>query len=144
LPVEKVAWQTEARAETAADPAQVWELWEDPARWPEWNDEIRSGTLEGPFQVGSVALIKPKGFPSLRFRLVGIEPGRLLTSETHLPGARLRHDHIVERDGKTTVIRNRMSLLGPTARFWGLLYGWRLRRSVRGFVARERELAEAA
>lgn len=142
--MEKVVWQTEARAETAADPARVWELWEDPARWMEWNDELRSGVLEGPFAVGSVARVQPKGFPALRMHFVAIEPGRLLTSEARLPGVRLRHDHIVEREGGTTVIRNRMSLLGPAARAWALLYGWRLRRSVRGFVARERELAESA
>ena len=140
----QVTWQTEARAETGADPARVWDLRQDPARWPDWNDEIRSGTLEGSFQVGSAALIKPKGFPALRFRFVAIEPGRLLTSEARLPGVRLRHDHLVERNGERTVICNRMYLLGPAARLWGALYGWRLRRSVRGFVKRERELAEVA
>jgi hypothetical protein len=115
-----------------------------PARWPEWNDEIQSGTLEGPFEVGSLALIKPKGFLTLRMRFVGIEPGRLLTSEARLPPVPFRHDHLVTREGEVTVIRNRMYLLGPLARIWALLYGWRLRRAVRGYVARERELAEAA
>jgi hypothetical protein len=141
--VNSVAWETEARAPTSADPARVWALWEDPARWPDWNDEIRSAALEGPFAVGSVARIKPKGFWTLRFQLLAIEPGRLLTSEAKLPGVRLRHDHLVEGEGGTTVIRNRMYLLGPAARVWALFYGWRLRRSVRGFVERERELAEA-
>jgi hypothetical protein len=140
--VEKVVFEAEARAETSADPARVWELWENPARWPEWNDEIKSGTLEGPFEVGSLALIKPKGFLTLRMRFVAIEPGRLLTSEARLPPVRFRHDHLVTREGEVTVIRNRMYLLGPLARIWALLYGWRLRRAVRGYVARERELAE--
>jgi uncharacterized protein YndB with AHSA1/START domain len=89
--MEKVIWQTEARAETSADPARVWELWENPARWPEWNDEIRSGTLDGPFEVGSVAVIKPKGFPTLRMHFLEIEPGRLLLDEARLPGVRFRH-----------------------------------------------------
>ncbi len=133
-----------ASVESSADPTLVWELWEDPARWPEWNDEIRSGVLEGTFAVGSVARIKPRFFPELAFLFVAIEPGRLLTSEARLPGARLRHDHVVTREGKVTVISNRMSLLGPLAGIWGLLFGWRLRRSVRGFVKRERELAEGA
>ena len=68
-----MAWSTEARTETDADP--------------------RSGSLEGPFRVGSV---------------------------------------------------NRMTLVGPASRDWAVLYGWRLRRSVRGFVQRERALAEDA
>ena len=59
-------------------------------------------------------------------------------------GARLRHDHLVEREGERTLIRNRLYLLGPAAPVWRLLYGWRLRRSVRSFARRERELAEAA
>jgi Polyketide cyclase / dehydrase and lipid transport len=139
-----MAWSTEARTETDADPARVWELWDDPSRWADWNDEISSGSLEGPCRVGSVALIKPKGFPALRFQFVAIEPGRLLTSEARMPGTRLRHDHIVERQGQKTVIRNRMTLVGPASRVWAVLYGWRLRRSVRGFVQRERALAEDA
>ena len=137
-------FEAEARAETSAEPARVWELWEDPGRWPEWNHEIRSGTLEGPFEVGSVAVVKPKGFPTLRMRFLAVEPGRLLTDEARLPGLRFRHDHLVTREGEVTVISNRMYLLGPLARLWALLYGWRLRRAVRGYVERERELAEAA
>ena len=141
--MEKVVWETEARAETSVDPTRVWELWENPARWPDWNDEIESGSLEGPFEVGSVARIKPRFFPPLAFHFVAIEPGRLLTSEARLPGVRLRHDHLVTRQGGVTTISNRLYLLGPVARVWAVLYGWRLRRSVRGFVTRERELAES-
>src|SRR5262245_19114006 len=100
--------------------------------------------MEGEFEVGSCAVIKPKIFPTMRFHFIEIDPGRLLISEARMLGARLRHDHLVEPDGEETLIRNRIYLLGPTARFWGLLYGWRLRRSVRGFARRERELAEAA
>ena len=51
--------------------------------------------------------------------LIGIEPGRLLTTEARLPGVRMRHDHLVEREGEgegeRTVIRNRMYLLGPAS-----------------------------
>ncbi len=142
--MEKVVWETEARAETPVDSARVWELWENPGRWLEWADELRSARLEGPFEVGSVAVVKPKGFFTLRMHLIGIESGRLLTTEARLPGVRMRHDHLVERERERTVIRNRMYLLGPAARVWAALYGWRLRRSVRGFVEQERELAEAA
>lgn len=91
-----------------------------------------------------MAKIKPKAFPAMDFHFIAIEPGRLLTSESRLPGVRLRHDHLVERRGGVTVISNRMYLLGPAARAYGLLFGWRLRRSVRSFARREKELAEAA
>ena len=144
IEMSKPPWETQASSRTDADPARVWELWENPESWADWNDEIQSGSLEGPFEVGSVARIKPKLFPAMGFHFVAIEPGRLLTSEARLPGVRLRHDHLVTREGGVTVITNRMYLLGPLARVWGLLYGWRLRRSVKGFVERERELAEAA
>jgi hypothetical protein len=137
-------WETSASTETSAPTSAVWELWEDPARWVEWNAEIVSGELEGPFAVGSVARIKPRAFPRLGFELVEIDPGRLLVSQTRLPGIRLRHYHLVEGDGHLTKITNRMCLVGPAAPIYGLLFGWRLRRSVRGFARREQELAEAA
>ena len=64
-----------------------------------------------------MAVVKPKGFLTLRMHLIGIEPGRLLTTEARLPGVRMRHDHLVEREGEgeRTVIRNRMYLLGPAS-----------------------------
>jgi hypothetical protein len=139
-------WEASACTQTSAPTSAVWELWEDPARWVEWNDEIVSGELEGPFAVGSIARIKLRAFPRLGFEFIEIDPGRLLVSQTRLPGVRLRHYHLVEGEGEgdLTKITNRMCLVGPAAPIYGLFLGWRLRRSVRGFARREQELAEAA
>jgi hypothetical protein len=137
-------WIAEGTAETTASPAQVWELWEDPTRWDDWNPGINSGELEGPFAVGSVAIIDPKGFTKLRFRFVEIDPGRLLVSEARLPGGRLRHDHLVEKDdGCGARILNRLTISGPLGWAWALAFGRRLRREVKDYARLEKELAEA-
>jgi hypothetical protein len=46
-------WATEQTAETSASPEQIWGLWGDVARWPEWNGDIERIELNGEFAPGS-------------------------------------------------------------------------------------------
>lgn len=123
-------------------PHDVWQLWSDPARWPDWNRDIERASLEGPFALGSVARIKFRRGPALRFEITALEPERLFTDETRLPLARLGHEHRVEPAGGRVRIRNRLYFDGSAARLYGLLMGRRMRASVRRFVELEKRLAE--
>ena len=136
-------WSAQHEEETAADPAAVWALWEDPARWPQWNHEIPSARLDGPLAHGATARVRfRRGIP-VKFRIVEFEPGRSFTDEGRLPGARMGHEHVVSvGDDGTVRIRNRIYIDGPAARLYVLLMGRRVRRGLPRFVARERALAE--
>ena len=136
----------EARHELVADarPEDVWPLWSDPARWADWNRDIECAWLEGPLESGAIARIKFRRRGTLRFRIIALEPGRLLIDETRLPLVRMGHAHRVEPVGEGVRIRNLVYLDGPAARLYGVLMGRRIRASVITFVERERELAEAA
>jgi ligand-binding SRPBCC domain-containing protein len=138
-------WEAEAEIETAAPPDAVWELWDDPTRWTEWNEQLASVRMAGPLALGGKARIRFKRSPlPLTFTITALEPGRLFTDETRLPGARLGHQHLVESAGPRTQIHNRLYFDGPAERLWAFLAGRRMRSSVRAFVERERELAEAS
>jgi hypothetical protein len=139
-----MVWEAKAESETAAGPEVVWRLWEDPARWSEWNEDIAWARLEGPFEAGAKARIKFKRGLTLTFTVTELERGRLFTDEARMAGARLGHEHLVERSDERTRIQNRLYFEGPAERLYGLLMGRRMRRSVRCFVERERALAEAA
>jgi hypothetical protein len=133
-------WEAKAQCETEAGPEAVWALWENPQRWSEWNDEIASVRADGPLESGSRITIRFKRSLPLRFTVIEWEPGRLFTDEARLPGARLGHEHLVERVGDRTRIQNRLYIDGPAERLYALL----VPRSVKRFVERERVLAEAA
>lgn len=128
---------------SSASPDAVWELWRDASRWPEWNDGIESGELEGELAVGAKARIKFRRGGTMTFDVVAHEPERLFVDEARLPGCRFGHEHRLEPAGTGCEITHRLYLEGPTAGLFALLFGRkRLRESVVGFVEREREIAE--
>lgn len=138
-------WETAATSQTSAPPEAVWALWEDPARWPEWNDAIAAASLAGPFAEGTLARVRFRRAPlPMRFTITRLEPRRLFVDEALLPGARLGHEHRLERSGETTAITHRLYLDGAAAAVLSRLMGPGMRKSVREFGERERALAEAA
>lgn len=137
-------WTASAEIETRAAPAAIWALWDDPARWPDWNEQIADAKLHGPFAVGTTARIRFRRAPrALTFTITALEVGRRFTDETRLPGVRLGHEHAVAKDGAATRISHRLYFDGPAQRIYALLMGRQMRAAVVRFCARERELAEA-
>lgn len=136
-------WETAAETRTDAPPSAVWALWNDAARWRDWNEQIASAELEGPFEQGATARIRFKRNPrALRFTITRLEDGRAFTDETRLPGARLGHEHRLDRTDGQTCIAHRLYFDGPAERLWALLMGRQMRAAVRAFGEREREIAE--
>ena len=126
-----------------AAPAAVWALWADAGRWPEWNEQLESGELEGALEPGAAATVKFKRGGRMRFTVTEVVPERLFVDEARLPGCRFGHEHSLEPAGAGCEITHRLYLTGPTSGLFARLFGRkRMRESVAGFVARERELAE--
>lgn len=136
-------FETSHSERSSASPAAVWELWQDPERWPEWNEQLESGDLHGELAVGTNATVKFKRGGKMRFTVVELEPGRLFVDEARLPGCRFGHEHRVEPAGAGCEITHRLYLEGLTSNLFSRLFGRkRMEESVPGFIARERELAE--
>jgi Polyketide cyclase / dehydrase and lipid transport len=124
-----------------AGAAAVWALWADPGRWPEWNEQIASAELDGELRVGTRARVKFRRGGTVRFEVTALEPERLFVDEAGFPGARLGHEHRIEPAGSAVDVTHRLYVEGPLSGFWALMLGRkRMRESVAGFVAREREL----
>jgi uncharacterized protein YndB with AHSA1/START domain len=128
---------------SSAAASAVWALWSDPSRWPEWNDQLESGELEGEFAVGEKVRVKFRRGGRMQFEIVALEPERLLVDEARMPGARLGHEHRLEPAGEGVEITHRIYVRGALSGLFALLLGrTRMRESVVRFVERERELAE--
>lgn len=137
-------WEASHSLRSSAEPADVWALWADPARWPDWNEQIERAELDGPLEVGTAARIKLKRGGTIRYEILALEPERLLLDETRLPGARMAHERRITPADGAIEISNRIYVRGPLAGLYRLLMGRRTRESVPRFVERERELAERA
>jgi hypothetical protein len=136
-------WATSAETKTRADAKAVWALWRDPKRWKDWNEQIAEAELHGPFAVGTSARVRFRRSPwPLTFTITALEPGRLFTDETRLPGVRLGHEHAIEHGSAMTTIRHRLYFDGPAEKIYALLMGRQMRAAVRQFGERERNLAE--
>ena len=128
---------------SSATPTAVWALWADASRWPEWNDQLESGELDGDLAVGTGATVKFKRGGKMRFTIVTVEPERLFVDEAKLPGCRFGHEHRVEPASNGCEITHRLYLTGATSGVFSRLFGRkRMEKSVVGFVERERTLAE--
>ena len=128
---------------SSAKPEAVWALWADASRWPEWNEQLESGELDGELAVGTGVTVKFKRGGRMKLAVTALEPGRLLVDEAKLPGCRFGHEHRVEPAGSGSEITHRLYLRGFTSGFFSFLFGRkRMRQNVAAFIARERELVE--
>ena len=103
---------------TGVSAAEIWNVWADVDRWAEWQDDVDSAHLHGPFAKGSQFLLRPKGGPKVKIGILNCEPRRNFTDVTHFPLARMygSHDMIEHDDGlelKTTI-----SIEGPLSFLW--------------------------
>jgi len=67
--------------ETNASPASVWKIWSDTATWPQWNPDVQSMTLNGPFAAGATGTMKTKQ-GTRQVQLTEVVPGRSFRLET--------------------------------------------------------------
>jgi hypothetical protein len=100
-----VMWEFECSEQTTASRADVWALWSDPARWPEYDGGIVWATLDGPFVAGAKVRIKPKGGPKASLDLLTAEPEQGFSVLTKLPLAKLRFTHTLSDgdEGRTRI-----------------------------------------
>src|SRR5688572_25821384 len=86
-------WTFECSEVSAASPADVWALWSDPARWPEFDRGVVWARLDEPFAAGSTVVLKPRGGPKARVAIESADPARGFSTHAKLPLTHLRFEH---------------------------------------------------
>jgi uncharacterized protein YndB with AHSA1/START domain len=85
----------ERSLETTASPEAVWKLWSDASTWQEWNPDVQSMTLDGPFATGTTGVMKTKQ-GTRQVVLSNVVPGRSFRLETTvIPLTRFAFDCVV-------------------------------------------------
>jgi len=91
--------------ETSASPAAVWKIWSDTSTWPEWNPDVQSMALNGPFAAGTTGTMKTKQ-GTRQVQLAEVVPGRSFRLETSvIPLTRFAFECQIAAGaaGKTTI-----------------------------------------
>ena len=132
----------ECEATFQAEPAAVWKVWTDVARWPEWDVSKEIAWLDGPFEPGARGWAKKRGNLGGSFVITAVDDGRRWVSECPLPAGKVVFDHVLEpvAGGRVRVVK-RVGVqggFGPLLR----LFAPKMRRDIaESLAALERRLS---
>ena len=97
----------ECEATLQAEPAAVWAVWTDVARWPEWDVSKEIARLDGPFQPGVSGWAKQRGNLGGSFTITAVDAGRRWVTECPMPLGKVVFDHVLEpvAGGRVRVVK---------------------------------------
>jgi len=110
--------------ETSASPAAVWKVWSDTTTWPQWNPDVQSMTLNGPFTAGTMGTMKTKQ-GTRQVQLAEVVPGRSFRLETTvIPLTRFAFEcQVVAGPAGKTTISQAIRVGGPLGGVVGGMMG---------------------
>jgi len=114
----------ERSVETSASPAAVWKIWSDTSTWAEWNPDVQSMTLNGPFAAGTSGTMKTKQ-GTRQVQLTEVVPGRSFRLETTvIPLTRFAFEcQVVGGPAGKTTISQAIRVGGPLGGLVGGMMG---------------------
>lgn len=132
----------ECEATFEAEPAEVWKVWTDVERWPEWDVSKEIAWLDGPFQPGVCGWAKQRGNLGGSFTITVVDDGRRWVSECPVPMGKVVFDHVLEpvAAGRVRVVK-KVEVQGGFSSLL-LLFAPKMRREIaRSLAALERQLS---
>jgi len=134
----------ECEATFEAEPAAVWAVWTDVARWPEWDVSQEIARLDGPFGPGASGWAKQRGHLGGSFTITAVDAGRRWVGECPLPLGKVVFDHALEPAAKGWVrVVKRVEVEGGIETLVRL-YAPKMRRDTAHSLAALGRLAAAA
>ena len=98
---------------SSAPADKVWRVWSDTSTWGQWNPNVDTMELQGPFATGSTAIMNTKAGQHHRMRIVDVQPGRFFALETNvIPGTTFRFNCRVEPVGAESKISQTVEVKG--------------------------------
>jgi uncharacterized protein YndB with AHSA1/START domain len=120
----------ECEATFKAEPAAVWAVWTDMARWPEWDASKEIMRLDGPLEPGVSGWAKQRGNLGGTFTVTAVDPGRRWVTECPMPLGKVVFDHLVVPAGAGRVrVVKKVEVQGGFAALFRL-FAPRMRRDI--------------
>jgi uncharacterized protein YndB with AHSA1/START domain len=121
----------EVTAEVDAPNDRVWATLTEVETWPEWTASVTrvEAPGDGWLAPGGAVRIRQPGMGTLRWEVIGLEPGRAFTWRHQSPGVTTEASHLITPtpDGRSAVTLG-IRQWGPLAPLVGLVSGRRVRR----------------
>lgn len=97
---------------------QIWKVWEDVNHWHIWDTDIDFARMEVPFSVGNSFLLKPKGGPKVKIKLLKVEPNNAFTDVTTFPLAKMYGIHEMRETSVGLEVSHTVRIEGPLSFLW--------------------------
>lgn len=101
---------------------QVWEIYSDVERWPEWNESITSVERldPGPLRLGARTRIKQPRLPAAVWTVTEWTPNEYFAWTSTAPGIRTTGGHRLEPTATGTLVTASIDQSGPLGALLGL------------------------
>lgn len=130
--------------QTSASPEKVWSIWSDVSTWAQWNPDVISMELDGPFATGTAGTMTTKSGGGHAVVLGEVQPGSYFTIETDpVPMTHFTFHCRVKPAGAGAEISQDVSMKGPLAFFFRPIAGKRIAESFPAILEGLRKAAEA-
>ncbi|MCD0473300.1 SRPBCC family protein [Flavobacterium sp. EDS] len=97
---------------------QIWKLTTDINNWKKWDDTVEHSELIGEFKVGNYFILKPKGGPRIKIKLIEILENKKFTDLTTFPFAKMYGEHTYEETEEGLKICITMTVKGILSFLW--------------------------
>ena len=131
--------------EANASPDRVWRIWSDVSTWPEWNPDVLSVAIEGPFASGTRGKMTTRAGGTHEITLQAVEPGRSFQLETSpIPLGRFHFDCEVRPVGEgSSTISQRITIRGPLGALYSAMMGPRIAKGFEPILVGLKAAAES-
>ena len=135
-------WSSEHTIEADVRAERIWEVWADVPRWPEWNADIESISIDGPFAAGSTVAMTPRGQETVELRIAEARDAELFVDDAEVAGTRVSTTHRVEPLGEGRVrVVYRLEAAGPAEAELGPVITSDFDETLAALVARATDVA---
>ncbi|WP_433675820.1 SRPBCC family protein [Microbacterium gorillae] len=124
---------------TPHSPTAVYRLWATPQDWIHWDPDVAEVRFMGEPREGARGWMRPAAGPATSFTITQVDPDRLFTTTSRLPGAILSFRHEVERQETGSRASVTIGVSGPLSALWAIVlrrpFASAARRNLEGMLA---------
>ena len=107
-----------------ASSKKVFELYEDVAKWSEWDPDVKSSSIEGKFETGAIGKLKPISGPESKILFSSVITDESFTVSSNLPLCEMSFEHELTSVGNNEIeVTHRVLFTGFLAPIFGRLIG---------------------
>jgi hypothetical protein len=135
-------WTIEVSRKTTAKKESTWKIWSDVPNWNIWDSEVETAELFGQFQIGTKGILKPKGGPKAKFRIIEFTKLKSFTIRSFLPFCKIDFIHSITEKKEGLEITHKVVMTGFMTFFFSKVIGNKIKVALPIAVERLIELAE--